>query len=73
MELIDAVREALRLKVDKADSYTAVAKIMGVNRTTLWRFLNDGYEPKRNDIRRKLGLPERIVMERYRGERGRFR
>jgi len=24
-------------------------------------------------IRRKLGLPERIVMERYRGERGRFK
>ena len=67
------VRIALKMKVAQAGNCSQLARLLEVNRTTLWRFLYDNYEPKRQDIRRKLGLPERIVMDRYRGERGRFK
>ena len=50
-----------------------MAKHLGLNKGIIWYIVNTDYEPKRQDIRRKLGLPERIVMERYRGERGRFK
>ena len=45
--------------------YAGLAEEVGVPTTTLWRFCNDGYEPKKDRIRHALGLPveARILSE----------
>ena len=73
MPTIQEVKAELTRRVREVEGYTALAKHLGLNKGIIWYIVNTDYEPKRQDIRRKLGLPERIVMERYRGERGRFK
>ena len=58
MSDIEKTRKALRKRVWKAKNYSVVARELGIHRTTLWRFLNDNYEPETPTIRRALGLEE---------------
>jgi len=53
-------------------SWTALAKEYGLYPAILWRIVNEEYEPKRSDIRRKLGLPQVIQVPIQRGKNGRF-
>lgn len=65
VEIIKNLKEELR-------TWGAVGDHFGVHRIVVWRIANDGYEPKRNSIRRLLGLPEIIQVEQYRNSKGRF-
>ena len=53
-------------------TWTALAKEYGLYPAILWRIVNEEYEPKRSDIRRKLGLPQVIQIPIQRGKNGRF-
>ena len=56
-------------------SYRQIADLpqyKGLKPGTICSFAKGNYIPKRSDIRRKLGLPELIVQEVIRDERGRF-
>lgn len=53
-------------------SWDKVGKHYGVHRIVVWRIVNDDYEPKLNEVRRKLGLPEIIQRRAYRDKSGRF-
>ena len=57
---------------DDLGSWEKVGDHYGVHRIVVWRIVNQGYEPKSNDVRRKLGLPEIIQRKAYRDEAGRF-
>jgi len=53
-------------------SWTALAKEYGLYPAILWRIVNESYEPRRADIRKKLGLPQVIRVPIQRGKNGRF-
>ena len=47
-----------RLVIYHRGNVSALAREIEVNRTTLWRFIYDGYEPHRAEIRKALGLDD---------------
>ncbi|NIM49973.1 MAG: hypothetical protein GTO22_12125 [Gemmatimonadales bacterium] len=53
-------------------SWSDIATLWGLSKTTAWRFATTDYVPRRFDIRQKLGLPEPIVSYRWRTPNGRF-
>ena len=53
-------------------TWEGVGKHYGLPKITLWRIVYDGYEPKNNETRRKLGLTEIIEIKRRRDGKGRF-
>ncbi len=53
-------------------TWDAVGKHYDVHRSVVWRIANDGYEPKDNQIRFMLGLPQIIQQEAFRDALGRF-
>jgi hypothetical protein len=53
---ISASREEEKTWRDIASSYS-------VNVAIIWRIVNEGYEPKNNEIRKRLGLP--LVVTQY--------
>lgn len=66
---INSLREEKR-------SYQYIADIFGVNKGIIWAIINDGYIPKSDEIKKKLGLdtePEIIIVKRHRDKLGRFR
>ena len=67
-ELVD---ELARLK-EELGTWQAVGDQYGVSRAVVWRIVNEGYEPKDNSLRRKLGLEELIIIRARRDEHGRF-
>lgn len=60
------------LREHKTHSWAALARKYGVHKAVLWRIANDGYEPKNAELRKRLGLPERIIVTVRRNEKGRF-
>lgn len=63
------------LKENTSMSYQQLADKIGINRTTLWRFVNTDYEPKATDLRRVLGLeiePEIDYIRQVRNPNGTF-
>lgn len=57
---------------DELHTWGLVGAHFGVNRTTVWRIVHDGYEPKNNRIRKQLGLSEIIRRKIHRNSNGRF-
>ena len=67
------VPQGLQTVLQKEGGYRPAARKLGIPVRTLWRVFNDPeYEPKRSDIRRKLGLPEIVSIPIHRGKNGRF-
>ena len=54
-------------------SYQEMADFYGVSKAMIWRVANQGYEPKDDVIRERLGFPQIIKQTVYRDEHGRFR
>ena len=46
----------LRRVAENGGNVAKLARELGINKTTLWRFLWDNYEPETKTIRRALGL-----------------
>ncbi len=53
-------------------TWELVGKRYGVTRTIAWRIAKEGYEPKKNKIRRLFGLSEIIEYKIRRNAKGRF-
>lgn len=69
--LQELVRTIENLK-SELKTWEAVGNHFGVHKIVVWRIVNDGYEPKDNDVRITLGLPEVIQVKQYRDAKGRF-
>ena len=69
--LSELADEILELK-SKLITWRAVAQHYSVSPAVVWRIANDGYEPKGNEVRRKLGLEEIVYFRATRDKRGRF-
>ena len=57
---------------EELGTWEKVGDHYGLPKITLWRIALDGYEPKNNKTRRKLGLSEIIEMKRHRDAKGRW-
>lgn len=64
--------DELSLLHEKLGTWEKVGAHYGLPKITLWRIVNDGYEPKNNRTRQILGLSEIIVQRRLRDAKGRF-
>ena len=53
----NAVRMRLEELLASGMSYSRVAAQFGVNKGLVWLIVNQGFEPKRADIRKRLGYP----------------
>ena len=53
-------------------TWERVGEHYGVPKIVVWRIVNDNYEPKKNEIRRLLGLSEIIEYKIRRNSKGRF-
>lgn len=69
--IVTLAKEIWRLK-DELGTWAEVGRHYDVSRVVVWRIANEGYEPKAEEIRSKLGLTERIVQEVKRDKFGRF-
>ena len=67
----DLILEIQDLK-EKLGTWQAVGDRYGVSKIVAWRIVNDGYEPKGNDVRRRLGLEEILHIRAVRDKAGRF-
>lgn len=64
--------KSLLIEQKKSATWDELAAKYDVNKGILWMIVNQDYEPKRDDIRKKLGLPEYVVVPVIRDEKGRF-
>ena len=71
-ETIASLAKTINELYEEFGTWELVGKHYDVSRTIVWRIAKDGYNPTPNEIRRKLGLPERTVMILLRDARGRF-
>ena len=72
VDALETLVEALGDLKSRLGTWQAVGDRFGVSRVIAWRIVNDGYEPKDNAVRRKLGLPELIYFRASRDARGRY-
>lgn len=57
MDLKEVQEEIQRMRDDDL-SYGDIAKHYDVNKGLIYRILNDGYEPKDKEIRRRMGFED---------------
>lgn len=70
-ELEELVQDILEL-YSKYNNWQAVGDHYDVPKIVVWRIANDSYEPKKNEIRSRLGLSEIIEVHQKRDKKGRF-
>lgn len=70
----EAARNRLAATLESDEmTYGRLAEQLEVSKGVLWRFINDpDYEPRDNEIRKKLGLREIIKIRSKRNHLGRF-
>lgn len=71
MSSICQLKNAL-IEAKKSTTWDELAQKYNVNKGILWMIVNKDYEPKREDIRRNLGLPEMLYVPYKRNHLGRF-
>jgi len=69
----NAIQDRLIALYALRGSWRAVGLELDVSSGMAWRVANEGYEPKDDVIRKKLGFPQVIKQTVYRDEHGRFR
>jgi hypothetical protein len=67
---LENLRKSLIKRNDGGESWAAMARGYEVNPAVLWRIVKESYNPKKKELRAKLGLPELITMEVHQGEDG---
>jgi hypothetical protein len=67
---LENLRKSLIERFDDGESWAAMARGYEVNPAVLWRIVKESYNPKKKELRSKLGLPELITMEVQHGEDG---
>ena len=66
------VVEELNQDYSRLRSWQAVGDLHGVTKILAWRIALHGHEPKRNDIRRRLGLAMLVEEPQLRDGSGRY-
>jgi predicted transcriptional regulator len=74
MKTVPDLQDEIRNHRSQGLTYAQVAAAYGppVTRAVVWRIEHDGYNPRRNDLRRALGLTEYLTVEIERNGEGRF-
>ena len=67
---LENLKKSLIERNDAGESWAAMSREYGVNPAVLWRIAKEGYNPKKAELRAKLGLPELITMEVHHNEDG---
>ena len=69
---LEALKNQLIKRKEEGETWAGMAREYGVNPAVVWRIANEGYNPKRADIRKKLSLPELTMKEDWRNEKGQY-
>ena len=56
----------------KESTYGKLSTELGISKGVLWKFINTDYIPTSIELKRKLGLPEPIIIYRTRNPKGQF-
>ena len=67
---LENLKKSLVDRNEDGESWAAMGRDYGVNPAVIWRIANEDYNPKKAELRAKLGLPELIIMEVHHGEVG---
>ncbi len=69
---LENLKESLLQRKEDGETWAGMAREYDVNPAVLWRIANEGYNPRKKITRTKLRLPEILVQEAYRNDKGRF-
>ena len=69
---LEKLKESLLQRKKDGETWAGMGREYDVNPAVLWRIANEGYNPRKDEIRAKLGLPELVLREIYRNKAGRF-
>ena len=67
---LDDLRKSLIKRNDEGKSWAAMGREYDVNPAVLWRIAKEDYNPKKTELRAKLGLRDLVIMEIHHGEDG---
>jgi len=63
---LEKLQNMIKEKREQGKTWRDVADDYDVNVAVIWRIYNENYEPKNQEIRKRLGLPEIIEIKQYR-------
>ena len=69
---LEELKQSLLKRKEGGETWAGMAREYDVNPAVLWRIANEGYNPKKEETRKKLGLPEIVQQEVHRNSKGRF-
>ena len=69
---LENLKESLLKRKEDGETWAGMAREYDVNPAVLWRIVHEEYNPKKETTRKKLHLPEMLVQEAYRNDKGRF-
>ena len=72
MMSLEELGENLLERNSNGESWADMGREYDVNPAVLWRLVKEGYNPKKEETRKKLGLSELVEQYVYRDNRGRF-
>ncbi len=67
---LNELRKSLIKRNEDGESWAGMGREYKVNPAVLWRIAKENYNPKKAELRDKLGLPELITMEIHRNSDG---
>ena len=67
---LEILKETLLKRNAGGESWAGMGREYNVNPAVLWRIAKEGYNPKKKELRAKLGLRELIIMEVHHGKDG---
>lgn len=67
---LDDLRKSLIERNAAGESWAGMGREYDVNPAVLWRIVKESYNPKKAELRAKLGLPELITLEIHRNGDG---
>ena len=69
---LENLKESLLKRKEAGETWAGMGREYDVNPAVLWRIANENYNPRKDEIRAKLCLPELVLREVYRNNTGRF-
>ena len=67
---LEILKESLQKRNTEGESWAGMGREYDVNPAVLWRIANENYNPKKAELRAKLGLPELITLEIHHNDDG---
>lgn len=69
---LENLKESLLRRKEGGETWAGMAREYDVNPAVIWRIAHEGYNPKKEKTRKKLGLSEIVQQEVHRNDKGRF-